>query len=133
MTIHRIKLDSRAEEVHRLLDWLEPVLLESGVEGSEAFGLRSAIVELVNNAILHAYDAQPGFPVEVCIRLTHDLITTEVRDRGPRFDGPAKGAPADLLAESGRGFDIIGASADLMTHRRLDGWNICRIETRIGL
>jgi anti-sigma regulatory factor (Ser/Thr protein kinase) len=127
MNIFRITLDSRPEETDRLLDWLEPVLSDSGLDPSGAFGVRCAIVELVNNAILHAYGSRPGFPIDVRVELADDRVVAEVRDRGPHFDGPASSGPADLMSESGRGFDIIEAFVDCLAFLKDGDWNVCRV------
>lgn len=128
MLSQRISLDSRAEETHRLLDWLDPVLANSGLDTMAAFNLRCAIVELVNNSIVHAYEGRAGQPVEIRIGLEDGRVVAEVRDMGAPFAGPPAAGPKNLLAESGRGFDIIGAWVDRLSFDRSGDWNVCRIE-----
>ena len=128
MSMHRITLDSRAQETDRLLDWLEPVLADSCLDDMAAFNLRCAIVELVNNSIVHAYGGRTGQPVDIRLELHSDRVAAEVRDLGPPFDGPGEDETADLLSESGRGFHIILAWVDGLSFSRSGDWNVCRIE-----
>jgi serine/threonine-protein kinase RsbW len=131
MSVECISLDSRADEVHRLLDWLLPLLARSGFDEIGAFNLQCAIVEAVNNSIQHAYRGEAGHPLEVSLDLSDECAVAEVRDQGPGFDGPAQSGPPDLLSESGRGFAIIEAWVDRLSFRQQDGWNVCRIEKKL--
>ena len=133
MTVQRISLDSRAGEVYRLLDWLEPLLAQSEFDEIARFNLQCAIVEIVNNTIQHAYGGQPGMPLEVRLELTDEHATAEIRDQGPPFEGPVQTGETDLLSESGRGFAIIEAWVDHLSFRREGDWNVCRIEKNCTL
>lgn len=126
-----IILDSRPEETHRLLDWLDSIMAHRRIEAIAAFNLRCAIVELVNNSIVHAYGGVAGYPVEVQLEFRADRVLAEVRDIGPPFSGPPAAETDDLFSESGRGYEIIRAWVDRMEFSRLGQRNICRIEKSV--
>lgn len=61
------------------------------------------VSELITNAVRHARTE-----VELCLRLDTRL-TVEVRDFDPDLRHPVDGSPADPLATSGRGLQIVAA------------------------
>ena len=129
---HRLLLDSRPEEVDRLLDWVEPLLAASSLEEMDSFHFRCALVEIVNNCIRHAYRFEPGHPVEVILEFETDRVNAIVRDQGPDFAPPAEAPISAPTAESGRGYEIIHAWVDEILFERDSGWNSCRISRRLG-
>ena len=94
--------------------------------------LELCLVEVVNNAIEHAYDNQPGFRVVVLVDVRKESITLTVSDRG-------RAMPAEVLAEgkepeldpespetwlcSGRGLHIVKNLMDSVSYRSEDGQN----------
>lgn len=127
---HHLLLDSRAEEVERLLDWVDPILAGSKLDDMAAFHFRCALVEIVNNCIRHAYAFEAGHPVEVMLDLEKDQVTATIRDRGPAFEPPDQARPSDPTAESGRGYEIIRSWVHSLSFARADGWNICQMTRR---
>ena len=125
-----LQLDSRPEEVNRLLEWLEPGLLNAGLDEMSAFSLRCAVVEIVNNSIEHAYNGEPGHPLQLRLIDSSDELSIEVRDQGPEFHPPEAGEASDPMALSGRGFEIVRAWVDALDFERDEGWNVWRMTRR---
>lgn len=111
----RLIIDSSLDQVSLLGHALRGVLeREPGTAGDAAL-LELAVCEAVNNAIIHAYQREPGFPVEVTLTLADEGLAVSVADQGRVFaDFPAElpGMPDgdDLAAMplGGWGLRIIG-------------------------
>jgi len=74
------------------------------------------VSELITNAVRHARTG-----VELRIRLA-DRLTVEVRDFEPTLNRPADDGPADPMATSGRGLQIVAAvSRDWGVRGFIDG------------
>jgi anti-sigma regulatory factor (Ser/Thr protein kinase) len=104
--------------------------------------LELAVVELINNCIEHAYQLQPGHPVELEIDARQRELTIEVRDRGvphsragkpPKveFKDPTASA-LDDLPEGGWGLGLVLSFVDSIEFFARDGWNVARILRKLN-
>lgn len=123
-----LSLDSCPAQVESLLDWITPVLETSCLDDIQAFRLQCAMVEVFNNCIQHAYRGEPDQTIRINYKLDCDRVRINIYDRGQKLFGPPDTAIESLMAESGRGLDIIHASVDRLQYIRKNGWNICRME-----
>jgi anti-sigma regulatory factor (Ser/Thr protein kinase) len=125
-----LSLRSDPVEVERLLNELGPILDASCLDQMSAFKLQSAIVEVINNCIQHAYRNQAGQPIEISYELGIDRVKFEILDCGPEFRQPEHTPAASTYSESGRGLGIINAWVTGLRFERVSGWNICHLEQR---
>ena len=94
--------------------------------------LELCLVEIVNNAIEHAYGNESGHPVEVSVCLGKEQVVITVSDRGQEM-------PAEILGDreepemdpdrpetwlcSGRGLHIVNKLMDDVSYTSTDGKN----------
>ncbi|WP_114787569.1 ATP-binding protein [Vibrio tetraodonis] len=98
--------------------------LEAGISQGLATQLELCVVEMVNNAVIHAYKAQEGFKVVVKCQLVGRDLSIEVIDQGEAMSAKALASAlsndfleADPNDEntwetSGRGFLIVSSLMD---------------------
>jgi serine/threonine-protein kinase RsbW len=100
-------IDSRLEQVAQLGNQIHDLCRQQGMDEMASYQVHTALVEAINNAILHAYANQPGHPVTVKWLRKGDELRFEVVDRGRAMTK----LPADIEpppdAESGRGWWIM--------------------------
>jgi anti-sigma regulatory factor (Ser/Thr protein kinase) len=77
-------------------------------EGIDA--ARLAVSELVTNAFRYGRGCRTGEGPSLRLLAGDGRVRLEVRNRGRRFDFPSR--PLDLLAESGRGLEVVRSLAD---------------------
>jgi len=91
--------------------------------------LEIAVVEAVNNAILHAYDNRLGNNVDIYFCLEDKKIMMKVCDNGnsiqrmPEFDIEEPIKQIDKIPESGRGLQIIHQIMDKVDYQSKEGKN----------
>jgi anti-sigma regulatory factor (Ser/Thr protein kinase) len=88
-----IVLDSRFEETRRLAPWLASVLGDVR-SGTAADDLELALVELVNNIVLHGHGSEPGHPIRLRLEQEEGIVRVEIRDRG-------RPVPAEAFSPAG--------------------------------
>lgn len=104
---------------------LTALVQAAGLDELVAMGLQFALVEAVNNIIEHAYANAPGQPIELAGTYDSQRLTLVLRDRGVPMPLPLPdGSPADPMAESGRGWQIIRAAFPDVCYERIDGENV---------
>lgn len=124
-------LSSDPEDVEQLLDKLEKMLEKSGLDEMSAFHLRCAVIEVVNNCIQHAYQNEPGQPIEITFQMDRDSVRIGVSDRGPAYRGPPGVTETTPTDESGRGYAIINAWVSGLHFEHKNNWNTCWLEQKI--
>jgi len=73
----------------------------------------------------HAYANERRRPIDVSGRQDPRCLTFVLRDRGIPMPLPLPdGSPADPMAESGRGWQIIRAAFPGVCYERIDGENV---------
>lgn len=70
------------------------------------------VVEAVNNAVLHGYDARPGHPITVTWTVADQCLRIGVTDCGKPMAAPPGREWPSPEAEGGRGGPIMWACAD---------------------
>lgn len=117
-----IAIDSSPAAVPPLREQLSALAADAGLD--PLFPL--AVVEAVNNCILHAYGGRPGQPIRVHWRRAGNAVQVDIRDRAP-LPVPAKlltpGPPPPPLGESGKGWFIIHQCSDAVDFAREGDWN----------
>lgn len=118
--LQRLVVRSNPAEVPDLQIKLSAWCGEAGLGDLAAFQLTCAIVEAVNNCIEHAYDGEPGHPIDLLWITKEDEIAVEIRDRGrPMSPQPPQSPTMSRIdAESGRGWPIIHQWTDTVSYAR---------------
>lgn len=103
---------------------VKAICIEAGMESAEAGLIELAVVEAVNNSIIHAYRESGPQGVEVQLTLTEGRLEADIRDHGaerdnlpePRLDFD----PQDVnsLPEGQMGWFIINQVMDRVSYRR---------------
>ena len=126
----RISIDSRLEEVRKVGENLQAFCLDNGFLPEDADFMELAIVEAVNNVIIHGYDARPGGLIALDMELKEDQLVFTIKDQGKPYNPIATPPDSrdeseiDPLDESGRGLKIIQAVMDQVEYFSRDGHNI---------
>lgn len=129
-----LTVDSRLEAVALLGQAVRAVCLGAGMTAEGAADLELALVEAVNNIIVHGYGRRGGHPVTVELTLLADRIEIGIEDTGhpiprtalERAHQECPGFDLDCLAdlpESGMGLRLIRQSVDRMAYEPGDGGN----------
>jgi len=132
LNIPAIQIASNPEEIERITSWLRDILNVSGLTELKQYQFRYAVVEAVNNCIQHAY----GFRRDQIIVLSCNLdkadeITVTIKDQGKAFKAELTRPDNDLMAESGRGINIISSWTNKVSYARNGSWNITRLHKNI--
>lgn len=129
----QITIDSRLEEVREAGRRAHAFCLESGLSPEDAFWLELAVVEALNNAVIHAYAGEPGGRVRLDLVMRDGRCEVAVTDWGRAFDFAArlaearrKGDAADG-SEGGRGLLILDQVCDRLEYTSKDGANTMRL------
>lgn len=104
------------EVVDQMMDWVEG--LGSYVEGVR-FGVRLALTEAINNAILHGNEANPSKQVVIDLELSGDILHCCVFDEGKGFEIEEIPDPRSVLnreKEGGRGVLFIQEVSEQFTY-----------------
>jgi serine/threonine-protein kinase RsbW len=120
---------------------------ETPLNDTSIYQIELSVVEAITNIIKHAYFLMPGYKIYVELSLCSDRVRFRITDTGksippavfdhfngrssnPTPTGRIRGlltAEAGSLAESGRGFEIIGSCMDEVTYTSSGGSNILTI------
>jgi anti-sigma regulatory factor (Ser/Thr protein kinase) len=134
-----LELEARTDlvEVARVLDAVERLCLDHGVEGVVVFGMKIAIDEVLVNVIRYAF---PGGGEHV-VRVRFDIFPTsarlEVSDDGCPFD-PFSVAPPDTTGPlekrsiGGLGVHLVRQFMDEVRYRRVGDRNVVVMTKRRG-
>jgi anti-sigma regulatory factor (Ser/Thr protein kinase) len=77
----RLRLSNAAESVAVVQQALGGLAAELGLDALEANDLNTAVTEVCNNVVLHAYEGTRG-PLEVAVRVLAGALEVAVSDRG---------------------------------------------------
>ena len=100
---------------------------------TQAYQVQLALVEAVTNAIIHAYDGQPGQEVEVMVTLRPQCLSFLVVDRGRPWPvmnlKPLEFDPrVSRLPEAGMGLVLTHRVMDRVEYRRVGETNILTMD-----
>ena len=73
-----LRIDSRLDCVSLIGVSINALCREHGLDEMASYQVQSATIEAVNNAILHAYDSQPGHSVDVDWLLQDDVVRIDI-------------------------------------------------------
>lgn len=108
----------------------------------ESYRLELCVVEAVNNAIIHAYNREPGNRVEVTLTLYPDRLVFDVCDTGKAMPGhflqqsdmaSIQFEPDDLdsIPEAGMGLAIMKDIMDRVDYKTAGGKNCLTMTKKI--
>lgn len=118
-----LQIDSRLDCVARLGIRVNALCCEHGMDEMNCYQVQTAVTEAVNNAIIHAYDSQPGHKVTLDWTLQDQTIRIEVSDRGKRLSKIPLDIEPSPEAESGRGWWIMRRWMDQVDYVSSNGLN----------
>jgi serine/threonine-protein kinase RsbW len=113
MPSYSFRYPSRLESEEQMFDDFEAALKESGVRLKDCRGFLLAVSEAFNNAMVHGNESNPSKQVVVRLDVKETDIIADILDEGQ--GGLARlqaRIPRGLLAEGGRGIDLIAHFAD---------------------
>lgn len=124
---HRKVLASQHHQVETVVNWLEDLVQEQGVDEEILHRLLVAASEAVNNSLCHGNRLNPVRDVVVEVTFTSESIDVVVQDEGvgfepERVDDPL--AEENLWKEGGRGVYLIEELADAVDFED-EGRRVC--------
>jgi serine/threonine-protein kinase RsbW len=118
-----LQIDSRPECVTLVATWIRDLCAEIGIDQTQALQIQTAVVEAVNNSILHAYGGQPGYRVTVDWTWQDQQVSIEVTDQGVGMQALPPDIEPHPEAESGRGWWIMRRWMDRVDYSCSNGFN----------
>ena len=127
-----VKLE--AADIPRAGDWIERACISFGLDQTEAFKVKTCVVEAINNSIEHAYEGQAG-NVTMSAWEENQQVKIEIIDEGrePEIREPCSNSDElpDPYSERGRGLAIIRAWMDDLSMTRTGSSNVLCMSKRI--
>ena len=122
----RLEIDSELANTTLIAMAVRGLCAMTALSPVEVNRVELCVVEIVNNAIEHAYDYEKGHKVEIVVYLGPTALTVTVSDWGkPLAKGKLESAslPADpddpaLWLSSGRGLPIVHSLMDSVNYQR---------------
>jgi serine/threonine-protein kinase RsbW len=114
------QIPSQLTQVRYLAEAVVTTLEVAGIDSSESFDIKTALMEALTNAVKCQPDAKEAAG-QVWYRLEGRNLIIRVTDRGPGFDWDASPDPTDperLLREGGRGVYLINQLMDRADYDR---------------
>ena len=130
-------IKSKPENVALACAEVRSAALNAGMPDQAAMELELAVSEAVTNSIEHAYGWDEDQDILLKIEASNNALVIDVLDRGipvaedlfndidGNFSEPEN--ESELLAENGRGLNIIRALVDDIRIQHANGWNNLRL------
>lgn len=121
-------------DIPRAGDWIERTCVGLGLDKTEAFKVKTCVVEAINNCIEHAYEGQEG-TVKMTVWDEDQQIKIQIIDEGKAPE--TREEPCNELqlpepcAERGRGLAIMRAWMDDLSMTRDGTSNVLSMSKRI--
>lgn len=118
---HEITCKAQVEHLPTLLNYLQRVGEEAGVDSDVMAALHLAVEEACVNIIRHGYAEDSPGPIRLSCRVLEDRVEVSVTDEAPPFDPASVSAP-DLTSGwedrpvGGLGWHLIRQSVDEIHH-----------------
>jgi serine/threonine-protein kinase RsbW len=113
---HEFRYPSTTESEERMLDDLERVLESSGVTVEAGRGFTLAVCEAFTNALLHGNQTNQDKTIHLVLEVNENGISADITDEGTGgLDKIRRRKRRGLMAEGGRGIDLIEHYADSMS------------------
>ncbi len=131
------RIESELQHVALIGVCTKQLVRSLGFDEHESGKIELSVVEAVNNVIIHAYENQPGFTVNIEFRFCEGMLHIVICDQGKSIENlkipETQGIPdsVDLLSEGGRGIMIIKQSMDFMEYRRESKKNYLILKKRL--
>lgn len=117
------QIDSCLDQVLGVTETIQRLCRDYGMDEMNAFQVRTAVTEGINNAILHACANQPGKLVTIELICRNRQVTVEISEKGQTMTA----MPPDLEpapdAENGRGWWIMRRWMDSVGYSSKEGTN----------
>jgi anti-sigma regulatory factor (Ser/Thr protein kinase) len=127
-----MQISSNPEEVEKITNWLTKALFRSGLSDINQYQFRYAVVEAVNNCIQHAYNFRREQIIVLSCNIDKaEIITVTIKDKGKVIHPDLSQHSSDLMAEHGRGLNIITSWTSKVSYERNGIWNITRLHKNI--
>jgi serine/threonine-protein kinase RsbW len=129
-------LETRPQEISRLVDRLEAFGAAAGLSPDVAFRLMLALDEVVSNVIRHGFEEGATHQVHVRVDVGPTDITAVVEDEGRAFDPrdapvPDLDASLDARRVGGLGMHLVRSTMDTIDYRRDGTRNILTLRTSV--
>jgi serine/threonine-protein kinase RsbW len=126
-----LHIESRLDCVSLAGASINALCREHGMDEMGCYQVQTACTEAINNAIIHAYERQPGHSVDIDWSLEGDVVRIEIAYGGKGLERipPDREPPAD--AESGRGWWIMRRWMDSADYASADGLHRVTLRRKI--
>ena len=125
----RLEIESRLENTYLIGLYIKTLARDLKLDNEQTYLVELAVIEAINNVIMHAYESQTGNPVTVEIIIEEDEIIFQIFDNGKsmqrsdvqelRFDPSDKSS----YPEQGMGLTIMKKSMDKIEYRVMKNKN----------
>jgi serine/threonine-protein kinase RsbW len=119
-----LSIVSQLSAVSDLATSARQIVADFGLDEESVFEFELALVEVLNNAIEHAYMLHPDHRVDVVLYDGPGTVTVEVKDQGTQLPLQALEHArthgfdtVDATAEGGRGLALVVSLADALGYR----------------
>lgn len=110
-------IESRRENVALVGEAIHGLSALTPLSETDNEYLKLAVIEAVNNAILHAYEDQSGYWITITWTLMADCLEITVSDQGKPMAGVLSRNWPAIDQEGGRGGPIMWTCTDSMEYR----------------
>jgi len=118
MSTYILSYPSIAESEEKMLDDLDQILVDNGIEPRTAQSFRLAVSEAFTNALVHGNKKDSSKTIKITLKLNEDEILADISDEGQGGLGRVHNRnPIGLLDETGRGIDLIKHFATVANFR----------------
>ena len=117
------EIDSRLDCVSFIGTSIKALCLDHSMDEMDSYQVQTAVTEAINNAVLHAYQNQPGYKIKVNFLLEDKSIRIEVIDEGKQLETMPPDVEPSPEAESGRGWWIMRRWMDQVNYTSAGGIN----------
>ncbi|WP_257255238.1 MULTISPECIES: ATP-binding protein [unclassified Endozoicomonas] len=121
----KLEIDSQLSNTRLVAMAVRGVCAMTTLSPVEINRLELCLVEIVNNAIEHAYDNEAGHPVEVCVSMDKTTMNISVSDWGQSIPDDVMQNKTEMVVDpeqpevwlcSGRGLHIVNKLMDQVTY-----------------
>ena len=132
----KLQLHATPQEVMRAVAALQQFGLTHGLSEKALFGPALSLEECGSNVVDHSLkrDARQTFQVQ--IEYADNILTIELRDRGPEFDPTAvlarKPQAEDDDLPGGWGIQLVRRYMDEIRYERQDGENVLSLKKKVA-
>jgi anti-sigma regulatory factor (Ser/Thr protein kinase) len=127
-----LTIASRPEDVSLVAAAVRGLCESAGLHPTAVLQIELALVEALNNVILHGYQSRPEHQIRTDWQLVDDCVRIEILDQGQTLASLPDGDMPEAMSESGRGWPIIRACMDRVDYHSSQGVNHLTLIKRAG-